>query len=192
MPSSSIVLEPDHDASKTPSPAAIPSLPTLTEKPTAYPGCCLGLSTPLLAHFRTLLPQAPALILSIGSGFGLLEAYLLELPPSVNVAGVEVEPSPNKYLPPSNHRIVHGTRFLEPLAKDAATWLFVYPRRVGLVMEYLDTHGEGALQTIVWVGPHADWSDYEHCFAGWKTQMTSADQVGGRAWELIAVARKPG
>lgn len=192
----SITSAPDaaHDATTSPTtPPQTPSppLPALTAKPVAYAGCCLALSAPLIGHLRSLLPPPPALVLSIGSGFGLLEAHLLAPPHSVHIFGVEVEPSPNRYLPPANHGLVLGTRFLEPLAEDAATWLFVYPRRVGLVSEYLAAHGRGAVRMVVWIGPQADWSEYESCFAGWAVQKESANEVGGRAWELIAVARRP-
>jgi hypothetical protein len=167
-------------------------LPQLIDKATIYSGCCLALSTPLVAHVHSLLPTAPALTLSIGSGFGLLEALLIGAPYTSNIVGVEVAPSPNTYLSRTNHRVVHGTRFHEPLAAEAKAWLFVYPRRVGLVTEYLTAYGNGAVQDIIWIGPQADWDDYKACFpADWEIYTESADEVGGKAWELIAIARRP-
>ncbi|KAF2818516.1 hypothetical protein CC86DRAFT_375735 [Ophiobolus disseminans] len=180
----------DGDGDVTVCPESIVELPALTERPVAYAGCCLALSVPLVAHLRSLLPPPPAFTLSIGCGFGLFEAHLLAPPQSAHVIGVEVEPSPNKYLPADNHRTVHGTRFLEPLAGEAATWLFVYPRRVGLVSEYMHEHGGGELEHIIWIGPLADWDDYRGCFSGWEVHTQCADEVGGRPWEFIAVARK--
>lgn len=166
-------------------------LPQLTDKATVYSGCCLALSTPLVAHVHSLLPPAPALTLSIGSGFGLLEALLIAAPCSPKIVGVEVVPSPNMYLSRANHRVVHGTRFHEPLAAEAEAWLFVYPRRVGLVTEYLTSYANLAVQKIIWIGPQADWDDYKGCFVdGWELCTTGADKVGGKAWELIATARK--
>lgn len=167
--------------------AASPALPVLTVTPTLFSGCCLALSTPLVAHLQSLLPPPPQLVLSIGSGFGLFEALLLQ---SRHVIGVEVEPSPNRHLPSTNHHTVHGSRFLDALAGEAAAWLFVYPRRVGLVDEYLAEYGSRAVQQIVWIGPQADWDDYKGCFRGWHVQAQAADIGGGRAWELVAVARK--
>lgn len=168
-----------------------PPLPTLTNKAIVYSGCCLALSTPLLAHLYSLLPSARALALSIGSGFGLLEALLNASPYNAQIVGVEVAPSPNIYLPAQHHRVVHGTRFLEPLAAEAQAWLFVYPRRVGLVSEYMAEYGHGSVQTIVWVGPQADWDDYKGCFtASWDVRIQNADEVGGKAWETVAVAKK--
>ncbi|KZM26667.1 uncharacterized protein EKO05_0008802 [Ascochyta rabiei] len=172
-----------------------PTPPQLTDRPTLYAGCCLALSKPLVAHVHSLLPPAPALTLSIGSGFGLLEAHLAAAPYHARIVGVEVEPSPNTYLPAARHRIVHGTRFLEPLAAEASAWLFVYPRRVGLVDEYLAAHGRVSesrrVHVIVWIGPQADWDDYARCFTpDWKVHIQSADAVGGKPWELIATANR--
>lgn len=170
---------------------AAPSLPTLTNKATVYSGCCLALSTPLVAHLRSLLPHTPTPVLSIGSGFGLLEALLNAPPHNAQIVGVEVAPSPNIYLPAIQHSVVHGTRFMEPLAAEAEAWLFVYPRRVGLVSEYLAKYGHDNVQTIIWVGPQADWDDYKGCFAvGWDVHTQSADGVGGKTWETIAAATR--
>lgn len=166
-------------------------VPPLTEKPTTYPGCCLALSSPLVNYLKSLLPPPPGMVLSIGSGFGLLEAHLLAIPSSRHVVGVEVEPSPNQYLPTKNHRTVHGTRFLDPLAGLASSWLFVYPRRVDLVNEYLNMHGEGSVKQIIWIGPQADWDQYQCCFSTKDVQIRDADQVGGRPWDMIAIVTIP-
>jgi len=167
------------------------ALPALTDVPIPYAGCCLALSTPLLHHLHTLLSPTPDFTLSIGSGYGLLEALLLAAPYSLHVIGVEVQPSPNRYLPPSYHKVVSGTRFLHPSAAEAATWLFVYPRRVAIIDEYLEAHGQGHMRTVIWVGPRADWDDYKSCFnEEWQVDVRSADETGGRPWELIAIANK--
>jgi len=165
--------------------------PALAAIPTAYSGCCLALSKPLLDFIATLLPPQPALVLSIGSGYGLLEAYLASNTYHLRIIGIEVAPSSNLYLPESQHRLVHGSRFLEPLAADATTWLFVYPRRVGLVQEYLAAFEDRNVDKIIWAGPHADWHDFKGCFtARWHAALYNAGEVGGRAWELIAVLSK--
>ncbi|USP80703.1 hypothetical protein yc1106_07977 [Curvularia clavata] len=169
---------------------SLPPLPQLAASPTTYSGCCLALSTQLVAYIRSLLTPPPCIAVSIGSGFGLLEAYIMTGNHGFHVIGVEVEPSPNKYLPSSHHRIVHGTRFLEPLVAQATTWLFVYPRRVGLVQEYMAAHGQGSVEKIIWAGPKADWDDYKPCFAGWHLHEQDAGAIGGQPWELIAVASK--
>ena len=165
-------------------------LPALSASPVVYSGCCLALSVPLIHYFQSLLTPLPALTLSVGSGFGLLEAYLIAEPMARNVVGIEVEPSSNQYLPASHHRVVHGTRFLEPLAAEATAWLFVYPRRVGLLEEYLAQYGNTSVQKVIWAGPKADWDDYKGCFRDWHVQAQSAEEVGGKPWELIVVAKK--
>lgn len=190
---SSLDHDPDpeyNDGARLSTQESLELLPVLTDTPTVYSGCCLALSRPLITHLQTLLPPQPNLTLSVGSGFGLLEAYLVTEPYSLRVIGVEVEPSPNKYLPVSHHRTVVGTRFLEPLAREATTWLFVYPRRVALVQEYIAQYGEGSVKRIIWAGPRADWDDYADCFATWDVQVQTADNAGARAWEAIAVASK--
>lgn len=72
--------------------------------------------------------------------------------------------------------------------------MFVYPRRVGLVEEYIQLYGreQGGhkVREVVWIGPTCDWEDYKSCFEGWDVDVKSADLVGGRPWETIAVARK--
>lgn len=167
------------------------SLVELTDAPIAYSGCCLALSRPLVDYINTLLLPQPSLVLSIGSGSGLLEAYLTTDPYNASLIAVEVAPSPISYLPEEKHVVVHGSRFLSPLAANAKTWLFVYPRRVGLVEEYLAEHGDKTVDKVIWAGPNADWDDYKGCFLGcWEVHVHNADEVGGRAWELIAVAHK--
>ncbi|KAJ4402464.1 hypothetical protein N0V91_007178 [Didymella pomorum] len=191
MPHSRESRDEDDDAGSLLPVEELLPLPRLNDRATVYSGSCLALSTPLVAHVHSLLPLTPALTLSIGSGFGLLEALLIAAPYSSNIVGVEVAPSPNTYLPQTSHRVVHGTRFHEPLAAAAEAWLFVYPRRVGLVTEYLMSYGHDAVQKIIWIGPQADWDDYKPCFAEWEVHTENADEVGGKAWELIATARRP-
>ncbi|KAI0864740.1 hypothetical protein F4860DRAFT_463311 [Xylaria cubensis] len=135
------------------------SLPLLTYEPTRHPGCCLSLSEPLLASIRTLLDSVPyldndghesepALILSVGSGTGLLEELLhvhLNNDDHVSakkwrVEGVEVNPAVNIYLPEDRINHVLGTwAVLETRAREATVLMFVYPRDGALVRRYIDT-----------------------------------------------------
>ncbi|TGJ81559.1 hypothetical protein E0Z10_g7200 [Xylaria hypoxylon] len=154
------------------------SLPLLTDQPTRHPGCCLSLSLPLLDTIRVLLGSIPvitqstdvttnrksrdecasvllqsALVLSIGSGTGLLEellhAYLKrDSHPTPNdpisidswrVEGVEVNPAVNAHLPEDRINHVAGTwAVLESRARDATALMFVYPRDGALVRRYVD------------------------------------------------------
>jgi hypothetical protein len=65
----------------------------------------------------------------------------------------------------------------------------VYPRRVGLVREYMGQYRYG-LKRVVWCGPRADWDDYKECFERWDVDVKGADEVGGRGWEVVAVAKR--
>ncbi|KAI3328650.1 hypothetical protein F4824DRAFT_405365 [Ustulina deusta] len=166
------------------------TLPFLTGEPTRHPGCCLSLSQPLLATIRTLLrsipvitpstnpdekgggdehastPQSePALLLSIGSGTGLLEELLHiylnhdahrplgqgNSSPTSNdpdasglagtwrVEGVEVNQVVNLHLPEDRINHVAGTwAILESRVRDATALMFVYPRDGALVRRYID------------------------------------------------------
>ncbi|KAI0401482.1 hypothetical protein F4802DRAFT_580402 [Xylaria palmicola] len=144
------------------------TLPSLTASPTRHPGCCLSLSRPLLTTLASLLDSSispshhpsdpPALILSIGSGTGLLEellhAHLDPDPPPAAAAppggrwrrrrwcveGVEVDPpAVNVHLPEDRVNRVPGTwAVLGSRARDAAALLFVYPRDGALVRRYVN------------------------------------------------------
>ncbi|TRX90542.1 hypothetical protein FHL15_008515 [Xylaria flabelliformis] len=143
-------------------------LPLLTHEPMRHPGCCLSLSKPLLATIGTLLDSIPhldnnkshdghkpepALVLSIGSGTGLLEELLHiylnnDDHVSINsnsaknwrVEGVEVDPAVNIYLPEDRINHVLGTwAVLETRAHEATVLMFVYPRDGALVRRYIDT-----------------------------------------------------
>ncbi|KAF2182896.1 hypothetical protein K469DRAFT_711611 [Zopfia rhizophila CBS 207.26] len=189
----------EHASTIAPIPAA-PPFPILSDTPSVHPDSCLALSVPLLNHLRSLLSQEPDLVLSIGSGTGLLEYFLLNhasaSPQKLNILGVEVYPSPNIYLPPPHNLTVIGTWSLHPLAGKAKAWLFVYPKQVTLVERYLKVFGADSAEMVVWIGPRSDWDDYKHCFDEdqgrfyYEVEVRGADEVGGSAWELIAVARK--
>ncbi|KAI0424244.1 hypothetical protein F5Y09DRAFT_324938 [Xylaria sp. FL1042] len=166
------------------------TLPSLTDEPMRHPGCCLSLSQPLLATIRTLLQSItglppstslnnksssdahesasrpePALILSIGSGTGLLEELLhvylnygvchltgrdspLPTPNHPNasastqdwrVEGVEVNRAVNIHLPEDRINQVAGTWAIhESRARDSAVLMFVYPRDGALVRRYIE------------------------------------------------------
>ncbi|KAI0418214.1 hypothetical protein F5X98DRAFT_122761 [Xylaria grammica] len=148
----------------------MPSLPSLTDEPTRHAGCCPSLSQHLLSTIAALLHSTTAvaattpastgaqsrgpapLVLSVGSGTGLLEellhAYLNQHPPTPSaisssipwrVEGVEVNPAVNVHLPEDRINHVAGTwAVLESQARDAAALLFVYPRDGALVRRYVD------------------------------------------------------
>ncbi|RMZ30243.1 hypothetical protein D0859_05656 [Hortaea werneckii] len=111
----------------------------LCTSPKHFADCCVGISQPLLATLASRLPRSPALILSIGSGSGLLEAMLLkhsEKP--LDLFGVEVSSCVNKHLPPDRLAKVPSTTSLHSDAMLASSLMFVYPRMPALITAYLD------------------------------------------------------
>ncbi|KAF2424421.1 hypothetical protein EJ08DRAFT_575340, partial [Tothia fuscella] len=132
-------------------------LPIPSRDPRHYPDCCLGLSTQFITKITELLP-ATGLILSIGSGTGLLEAYLLEPNPSMMIEGVEVSAHVNRYLPADRMNVVAGTWDLCSRAVEATALLFVYPREGALIERYLSIPKLKA-KIVLWIGPCNDWPD---------------------------------
>lgn len=143
-------------------------LPNLSAEPTSppecYSDCCLALSDQLIQSIALLLPKKPQFTLSVGSGSGLLEALLMQRQPNVTIEGVEVNQTVNRHIPAENMNVVGGTWDLCSRASDAGAWMFVYPRAPKLISRYLQLYGNGAVKTIYWLGPRADWPDFEPCF----------------------------
>lgn len=138
------------------------ALRRLGQRPSHFADCCAGISWPLLEALAARLPGAPALVLSIGCGRGLLEALLLRATDAqVNVAGVEVACAVTPYLPDARLLRVPRTASTHPAAARAAALLFVYPRSVSLIARYLEGFSHGALALVVWLGHRSDWPDVE-------------------------------
>ncbi|KAL4766611.1 uncharacterized protein BDW70DRAFT_155271 [Aspergillus foveolatus] len=161
----------------------------LSSSPTAFPNCCLALSSPLINRLASLLPTTPHFTLSIGSGAGLLEALLAYRHPNVLIKGVEVNSSVNLYIAEQDMYVVSGTWDLLPRASDAIAWMFVYPREPKLVTKYIEFYGLGT-EMILWLGPRADWADYEACFRDSPFSQLSFKDVGLAEYEMLVVARK--
>ncbi|CAN8097787.1 unnamed protein product [Discula destructiva] len=154
------------------------ALPPLSDEPTRYPDFCLSLSNPLIHSLTKICNEAAAkssssLVLSVGSGSGLLEAHLQSLwssTPSSDllVHGVEVQTPDrahpvNRYLPEQNYSTVRGTSQLAPDFGNACALLFVYPRDPKLLLRYLQAAKDvnsSPLQAVVWLGPRADYAPF--------------------------------
>ncbi|GKT44521.1 uncharacterized protein ColSpa_04702 [Colletotrichum spaethianum] len=170
-------------------------LPQLTNEPQTLPDSCLSLSLPLLRDLHAQLPPSPHLTLSIGSGTGLVEGLLHSLasPYALNLVSVEIAPSPNRYH--ASHRTVPGTWALDLLAKEAKAWMFVYPKQVSLVREYMAAFSrEGSAETVMYIGPRMDWGDFRGAFEGFAREIEvwgeeRMEAAGGRAWECVAIVR---
>lgn len=153
----------------------------------------MALSPNLIHSLAALLPRSPSLVLSIGSGKGYLENLLLQHvgDDSLDLRGVEVSPSVNKYMPEQNMVFVKGTWDLYSNAAVAEVLMFVYPREPRLVARYINTIGGDALKMIVYIGPTQDWPDYEgvllsssfHC-------ITVPENCGVAEYEMVCLATK--
>lgn len=161
----------------------------LRTSPKHFADCCVGLSQPLLATLASRLPPTPALILSIGSGSGLLEAMLLKhSEKSLDLFGVEVSSCVNKHLPPDRLVQVPSTTSLHPDAMLASSLLFVYPRMPALITAYLDASTGGALEQVVWLGHRSDWPDFESVMRSRSSSVDVIEGSGLSASELLVVA----
>ena len=106
----------------------------LAEDSKHFSDCCAGVSRPLIQTLVYRLPVDPAIVLSIGSGSGLLEATLLHHSyGKLNLYGVEVPSCVNLHLPPERLLRVPCTRSLHSDAFFASALLFVYPRSAELI-----------------------------------------------------------
>ena len=145
-------------------------LPQLSDIAVLYPDCCCPISKSLIITLASSLAVNPDTVVSIGSGSGLLEAFLLQQSRHLDIYGVEVSGSINRYLPDVNMHIVRGTWDLSSLAQDAAIWIFVYPRDIQIIRRYFQLYGTGSVRRIIWIGPLADLQELEIalCIEGWK------------------------
>jgi len=157
-----------------------------------HPDCCLAISRPLLDKLVVLLPHKPDMVLSIGSGTGLLEAALLQhSQDKIDIVGVEVSSTVNKYLPEQNTLIVSGTWALHLKAQSAAAWVLVYPREPKLLATYIKERASKALQMIMWLGPRNDWPEYANVFEQFQTfHIQLIEDCGLAGYEIMVVATK--
>ncbi|KAI1073858.1 hypothetical protein F5B20DRAFT_565680 [Whalleya microplaca] len=172
----------------------------LSDTPQRYPGCCLSLSNELLNHLGSLFKNhaKSGLILSIGSGTGLLEELLhahLNKEPNckLRVEGVEV-PSTNIHLPEDRINVVNGTWAICRRAADSVALVFVYPRSAELVNSYVDSFLQkpGYVKLALWLGPKADWEEFAACFRvpGFEVEELQ-DGCGLVEYEMMTVLRQP-
>lgn len=187
-------------------------LPPLTDDALGHPDCCLSLSTGLVHLLSSILnsctdDQSPqsTLVLSVGSGSGLLEAHLdshWSGDPNCHLAmeGVEVrtpdDAKPvNRYLPDDKHSEVRGSWELSPRLSHAGALLFVYPREPALVAKYLQAAQDipsGPLTVAVWLGPKTDWDNFEPSFTNVPSfgKPEVLQGFGIAEFEMIAWIRK--
>lgn len=165
-------------------------LPQLTSKLTKLPSCCPFPSANLLSSLQTLLPKAPLLTLSIGSGSGLLESLLLHHHPHLNLEAVEVSSHVNTYLAGEKLWTVGWTGGLCDRARDAATWLFVYPRDMALISKYVDAFGAGVVRSIICLIPRADHAALKGVFSKGTWVEESVGESGCAEYEILIQWRR--
>lgn len=151
-------------------------LPKLTREPEKYYGSSTFLSEQFIHSLRNLLPRAPNLVLSIGSGLSLIESlvrsddeYRVEC---VEVPSLQHEP---KYVAEDMMHYVKGTWDTCERAYDAAAWLFIFPRDPQLLATYVSRYGHGRVAMILWIGPAGDAKDYKSALpielCGWSSPL---------------------
>ncbi|KAI0164560.1 hypothetical protein GGR57DRAFT_203866 [Xylariaceae sp. FL1272] len=206
----------------------MPDLPILTSEPRRYPGCCLSLSTSLLdtiatqlaATTSTHIDETSPLILSIGSGTGLVEELLQAHLTQTQITDAESRPwrcegvelsSVNTHLPEDRINTVRGTWALHPRADDATVLLFVYPREIDLVAQYLEKYMKNSVpvengdrcagdaggkenkpQLVIWIGPRIDYlSDYTgHFVSNSDFEVDVQNDAGIDEYESFVVLRR--
>ncbi|CAH0014886.1 unnamed protein product [Clonostachys rhizophaga] len=199
----------------------LPSL-MLGGAPVRHAHSCLSLSNKLFHTLFELLsptalptttdssPPENRVILSVGSGTGLLESLMISYfasnqsiyPQSacLSVEGIEVWQADsaelaNKYLSEPFINNVRSSREISSRLRDPEVFaiMFVYPRQPSLLSLYMTTILEMKLATrvVIWLGPVADWAEYESCFTRSDTSHTldvyEGDDVGIWSYEMMAV-----
>ena len=172
------------------------ALDKLTNQPSHFGDCCPGVSKPLVETLLDRLPQHPALILSIGSGSGLLEALLLQASAhhhkqAVNLFGVEVPTCINSHLAEERLLRVPSTLSLHPDAFLASALMFVYPRDASLIGKYLEALLEGALDQIIWFGHRHDWPPVKDLLVATFDNVELVCGPGIADYEMVANATMP-
>lgn len=87
---------------------------------------------------------------------------------------------------------MHGTWALCALAAEAAAWMFVYPRQASLLQNYIAEYGNGAVATVVWLGPRVDFAEHKEVLnqlgSAWKAEIV--EDCGLSSYEILGVWRK--
>ncbi|UPL01577.1 hypothetical protein LCI18_012511 [Fusarium solani-melongenae] len=182
-------------------------LPSLQDTPVRHPNCCLSFSSKLIEILTRIFSSTAN---PDGTSTALLLAHVKAKDDSgatsFNVEGVEVQqlsgkPPVNRYLPEQAIYTVRGTwdvvsRLQDP---DVTALMFVYPRQPALVTEYMKAIAEKnlSIQTIIWLGPMADWDVFEPCFVANNDHQTELEKLQGAeagldGYEMMFALRRTG
>ncbi|KAJ0298337.1 hypothetical protein COL5a_002882 [Colletotrichum fioriniae] len=168
--------------------AQLPPAPDLTLSIGSGTGLVEALLDSLAGTQDQNLSQAPYALQASGSSSQASPAPRAAL----NLTSIEIAPSPNTYH--RSHRTVPGTWALDLAAAEAKAWVFVYPKQVALVRKYMEAFasnesgGNGAVETVVYVGPRMDWDDFRGALEPFAESVEVWDEermegVGGQRWE---------
>jgi hypothetical protein len=170
------------------------SLSSLSNVQTFCTECCLSLSYGTLEAIALVLQPTSGLILSIGSGSGLLKRHLQKHNPELVIEGVKVSLT-NRYLSEESINVVPGTWALCQRASLAEIWMFVYPRSPALISDYLEKYGNSmVLRKIIWIGPASDWKDGGFVESLWheRFEVRSDAVCLGQSERMVIAERKDG
>ncbi|KAK4213656.1 hypothetical protein QBC37DRAFT_169305 [Rhypophila decipiens] len=103
--------------------------------------------------------------------------------PTGSFYGIEVKNAKevNRYLPPQHVLTVPGTWALpgEEITERVEGLLFIYPRQVGLIHNYLEKCT--ALRVVVWIGPRCDVDEFITPLERWGLRDSSGSPGDGLA-----------
>ncbi|EMD00682.1 hypothetical protein BAUCODRAFT_62098 [Baudoinia panamericana UAMH 10762] len=164
-------------------------LEKVSETPMPFADCCANISLPMLCLLASKLPHCPAVVVSVGSGSGLLETLLIQVTNgNVDLVGVEVPSCRNKYLPCERLLRVPCTESLHPDALLASALMFVYPRKASIVARYLESYRDGAVERLLWLGHKCDIPEMEEILRPYSSSLEIVDGPGLAAYEAVLVA----
>ncbi|KAI4177053.1 MAG: hypothetical protein LQ343_000533 [Gyalolechia ehrenbergii] len=166
------------------------NFPRLPSTATSIPHADSSLSSNLISALAVVLPRSPALTISVGYGHGLLEAYLVQSNPTLDIVGVDVVYLSPQFIPKAKTRIIPGTYTTSREALMAEAWLFVYPKDLALLGKYVREYGGGKVRTIIWIGPRMDCEDVKKGVPSEGWEMEALGEHALKDYEALAIWKK--
>ncbi|KAL8725948.1 MAG: hypothetical protein Q9166_007025 [cf. Caloplaca sp. 2 TL-2023] len=135
-------------------------------------------------------------------GHGLLEAHLLRTYPTFNILAIDIVRKEPQYLPPERIRVLQNgtpTASVDEEILQAETWMFIYPRDLGLLGWYVRryTHErKGKVKIVVCICPRMDLEEVERGMHGeWKgmgewREVLDEEENGLKGYEALVVWRR--
>ena len=167
-----------------------PPIDPLSSTPISILHADSSLSSTLISTLLLLIPRSSSRTISVGHGHGLLEAYLLQSDPHLDLIGIDVVYQSPQYIPHDRTCILPGTFATSIEAATAEAWLFVYPKDLDLLGKYTRKYAAGVVKIIVWIGPRMDLEEIERGISRvwWKREVPKDN--GLKDYEALVVWRK--